>query len=72
MKGMSGEASCKNLECYLCGVSHRVDYHGRRPPFCRQLVFMEDVFCMRDPFAAGGGEGGDNVRARPSLPFRIR
>ena len=46
--------------CSFCGESFRVDYHGRKPPFCPQVVFMEDVFCMRDPFSAGGG-GGENV-----------
>lgn len=48
--------------CSFCGETFRVDYHGRKPPFCPQVVFMEDVFCMKDPFSAGGG-GGENVRS---------
>lgn len=52
-----------SFTCSLCRECFRVDYYGRKPPFCPQLVFMEDVFCMKDPFSVGGGGGqeGGNV-----------
>lgn len=51
------------FKCCRCKDSYRVEYHGRRPPWCPQLVFMEDVFCIRDPFAAGAGDSdaGEHV-----------
>lgn len=51
------------FKCCRCKGSYRVEYHGRRPPWCPQLVFMEDVFCIRDPFAAGAGDSdaGEHV-----------
>ncbi|CAM9496991.1 unnamed protein product, partial [Laminaria digitata] len=52
--------------CSCCGETFRVDYHGRKPPFCPQVVFMEDVFCMKDPFSAGGG-GGENRKCLPTV-----
>lgn len=57
-----GSKPSRSFTCSLCQESFRVDYRGRKPPFCPQLVFMEDVFCMKDPFSVGGEEGG-NVRA---------
>lgn len=57
----SGPSSGRSFTCSLCQEIFRVDYHGRKPPFCPQLVFMEDVFCMKDPFSVGGEEG-ENVR----------
>ncbi|CAM9496605.1 unnamed protein product [Ectocarpus sp. 12 AP-2014] len=58
-----------SFTCSLCGESFRVDYHGRKPPFCPQLVFMEDVYCMRDPFSVGGGGGatGENRKCLPTV-----
>lgn len=51
-----------SFTCSLCGECFRVDYHGTKPPFCPQLVFMEDVYCMKDPFSVGGGgEAGESV-----------
>lgn len=47
------------VSCYLCHDSFRVEYYGRKPPFCPQLIFMEDVYCIRDPFSSGGAEGKD-------------
>ena len=58
-----------SFTCSLCGECFRVDYHGRKPPFCPQLVFMEDVFCMRDPFSIGGGaDAAGDVSAVPWIP----
>lgn len=57
-----GISKASSFTCSLCGEAFRVDYHGRKPPFCPQLVFMEDVYCMKDPFSVGGGgEAGENV-----------
>ncbi|CAM9667743.1 unnamed protein product [Ascophyllum nodosum] len=54
-----------SFTCSLCRETFRVDYHGRKPPFCPELVFMEDVFCMMDPFSGGvQGEGGDGAPRR--------
>lgn len=62
-----------SLTCSLCGECFRVDYYGRKPPFCPQLVFMEDVFCMKDPFSVGGGGGeeGEHVSSNVGSAVRV-
>ncbi|CAM9858909.1 unnamed protein product, partial [Hapterophycus canaliculatus] len=47
----SSTPNAPSFTCLLCGECFRVDYHGRKPPFCPQMVFMEDVYCMKDPFS---------------------
>lgn len=38
--------------CGDCGLSEEADYYGRKPPFCRNILFHEDSYICRDPFSA--------------------
>jgi hypothetical protein len=37
--------------CADCGLSEDADYYGRKPYFCRTIVFHEDSYICRDPFS---------------------
>jgi len=37
--------------CSVCDLKERYDYKGARPPFARQLLYLEDCYVMRDPFS---------------------
>jgi len=37
--------------CYICDLKERYDYKGARPPFARQLLYLEECYVMRDPFS---------------------
>ncbi|CAM9565548.1 unnamed protein product [Discosporangium mesarthrocarpum] len=52
MKGGEGRKGVRSFQCQLCRQEFRTDFLGRRPPYCPQLVFTEDVFCVRDPFVS--------------------
>ncbi|XP_048743486.2 cysteine-rich DPF motif domain-containing protein 1-like isoform X1 [Ostrea edulis] len=41
--------------CQNCRFSVPYDYFGRRPPFSKSFVLMEEAFVMKDPFSADGG-----------------
>ena len=39
------------FKCSICGLAEICHYYGRRPPFARgQIEYVEDTFCMMDPF----------------------
>ena len=40
-----------NFICGDCGLSEEADYYGRKPPFCRTIVFHENSYICRDPFS---------------------
>lgn len=37
--------------CSFCSLKERYDYKGARPPFARQLVYLEECYIMKDPFS---------------------
>jgi len=37
--------------CCVCDLKERYDYKGARPPFARQLLYLEECYVMRDPFS---------------------
>jgi Cysteine-rich domain len=37
--------------CNECGMSERVHYYGKNPPFVKNIEFLEDTYIMKDPFA---------------------
>ncbi|KAJ1492348.1 cysteine-rich domain-containing protein [Baffinella frigidus] len=39
------------FDCAVCKLSVPYSWHGRRPKFGEQLVFVEDVYMTVDPFA---------------------
>ncbi|CAM9671933.1 unnamed protein product, partial [Choristocarpus tenellus] len=39
--------------CQVCAQEFPADYYGRRPWYCPQVAFLEDVFCIKDPFISG-------------------
>lgn len=38
--------------CHECKLSELVDYFGKKPPFVKNMEFLEDTFIMKDPFSA--------------------
>ena len=43
------------FSCSTCDFA--VDYHykGRKPPFAKSIMLLEDCFIMKDPFSTSGG-----------------
>lgn len=37
--------------CSYCSLEEKFDYKGAKPPFARQLVYLEDCYIMKDPFS---------------------
>ncbi|EFN87745.1 cysteine-rich DPF motif domain-containing protein 1 [Harpegnathos saltator] len=37
--------------CSFCSLKEHYDYKGTRPPFARQLVYLEECYVMKDPFS---------------------
>ena len=43
-------AAPRSFECALCGwATLHVDYFGRKPPFNKSIVYLEDCFVIQDP-----------------------
>ncbi|KAG5670145.1 hypothetical protein PVAND_000427 [Polypedilum vanderplanki] len=38
--------------CRECKMSELVHYYGSKPPFVRNIEFLEDCYVMKDPFSA--------------------
>lgn len=36
--------------CKECSMSELVHYYGKKPPFVKNVEFLEEVFIMRNPF----------------------
>ncbi|XP_005092263.1 cysteine-rich DPF motif domain-containing protein 1 [Aplysia californica] len=43
------------FSCSYCDFA--VDYHykGRKPPFAKNILMLEDCYVMKDPFSTSGG-----------------
>ncbi|KAL0132574.1 hypothetical protein PUN28_000378 [Cardiocondyla obscurior] len=37
--------------CSLCLLNEHYDYKGLKPPFARQLIYLEECYIMKDPFS---------------------
>mmetsp|Transcript_19594 Transcript_19594/g.32919 ORF Transcript_19594/g.32919 Transcript_19594/m.32919 type:complete len:182 (+) Transcript_19594:223-768(+) len=37
--------------CTVCEIEINYDYHGRQPPYARNVSFLEDGYFRRDPFS---------------------
>lgn len=37
--------------CSFCPLKEHYDYKGSRPPFARQLIYLEECYFMKDPFS---------------------
>lgn len=46
------EAEKIQFLCRECKLSELVDYFGKKPPFVKNIEFLEDTFIMKDPFSA--------------------
>ncbi|KJE96837.1 hypothetical protein CAOG_07099 [Capsaspora owczarzaki ATCC 30864] len=56
-----------STQCSLCAHPVPYDYTGKTPPFAPRVVFLEDVFAIRDPFAVAAQTAS---LAAASLPKR--
>ena len=43
------ESKPQRFQCALCGFESHVNYFGRKPPFNRGVVYLEDAFVIRNP-----------------------
>ncbi|XP_061178858.1 cysteine-rich DPF motif domain-containing protein 1-like [Saccostrea echinata] len=51
-----GEEKAKEVfVCQNCKFSAHYDYFGRKPPFSKSFVLMEEAYVVKDPFSADGG-----------------
>nr|XP_012139189.1 PREDICTED: cysteine-rich DPF motif domain-containing protein 1 [Megachile rotundata] len=37
--------------CSYCALQERYDFKGTKPPFARQLTYLEECYLMKDPFS---------------------
>ncbi|XP_059179500.1 cysteine-rich DPF motif domain-containing protein 1-like [Physella acuta] len=47
--------SLKSFVCSLCDISFDYHYKGRKPPFAKCILLLEDCFVLKDPFSTSGG-----------------
>ncbi|KAK7102392.1 cysteine-rich DPF motif domain-containing protein 1-like [Littorina saxatilis] len=45
----------KIFTCSLCNLSVDYHYYGKKPPFVKSLMLLEDCYVMKDPFSSTGG-----------------
>lgn len=43
--------ACGIFKCSFCNLKERYDYKGAKPPFARQLIYLEECYIMKDPFS---------------------
>jgi len=41
--------------CSSCGFECRYEYFGKKPPFSKSVVLLEDAYVIRDPFSPTAG-----------------
>ncbi|CAL7951044.1 unnamed protein product [Xylocopa violacea] len=39
------------FKCSYCSLEERFDFKGIKPPFARQLNYLEECYIMKDPFS---------------------
>jgi len=47
------------FECADCGLREEYHFFGKRPPFCKSIVFVEDSYIIRDPFTLQSGNNAN-------------
>lgn len=45
------ESAADIFKCSYCSLEERYDFKGTKPPFARQLNYLEDCYVMKDPFS---------------------
>ncbi|KAL5014732.1 hypothetical protein ScPMuIL_009002 [Solemya velum] len=45
----------KKFVCENCNLSSSYTFFGKRPPFARSIVLLEEAYVLRDPFSEDGG-----------------
>ncbi|XP_033217075.1 cysteine-rich DPF motif domain-containing protein 1 [Belonocnema kinseyi] len=50
-KGESKSETRGTFACGFCPLNEHFDYKGTKPPFARQLLYLEDCYIMKDPFS---------------------
>ncbi|XP_022805736.1 cysteine-rich DPF motif domain-containing protein 1-like [Stylophora pistillata] len=41
--------------CASCGFQCNYEYFGKKPPFSKSVVLLEDAYVIRDPFSPNAG-----------------
>lgn len=47
----SKEIATGTFACSYCSLKERFDFKGAKPPFARQLTYLEECYIMKDPFS---------------------
>ncbi|KAK7016801.1 Cysteine-rich, DPF motif domain containing 1 [Halocaridina rubra] len=50
----SEEEKC--FRCEVCGLQETYHYYGKKPPFNKNVTFLEDCYLLQDPFQSWGSE----------------
>ncbi|CAG5121876.1 unnamed protein product [Candidula unifasciata] len=45
----------KTFSCSSCDFVVEYQYQGRKPPFAKNIMLVEDCYIMKDPFSTSGG-----------------
>ncbi|XP_028414413.1 cysteine-rich DPF motif domain-containing protein 1-like [Dendronephthya gigantea] len=52
---MEGKAHSMVFQCKNCNFSTHYDYFGKQPPFCKEIILLESVYVIKDPFTRETG-----------------
>ncbi|XP_041348313.1 cysteine-rich DPF motif domain-containing protein 1-like [Gigantopelta aegis] len=52
---MTEKKSENQFICSVCNFDTAYNYFGKKPPFAKSLVLLEDAYVMKDPFSTEGG-----------------
>lgn len=57
MAADTSESTAEKLTftCASCGFECNYEYFGKKPPFSKSVVLLEDAFVLRDPFSPNAG-----------------
>ncbi|KZC06256.1 UPF0595 protein C22orf40 like protein [Dufourea novaeangliae] len=45
------ESTSGVFTCSYCSLQERFDFKGVKPPFARQITYLEECYVMKDPFS---------------------
>lgn len=56
---MASDINMKNEKggtflCEMCGLTESYNYYGCKPPFHKDITFLENCYIMKDPFQSAG------------------
>ena len=52
---MDRKALLNVFQCKNCEFTTHYKYFGKQPPFCREIILLEDAYVVKDPFTREGG-----------------